>query len=72
MMVEKIIRDETGYSGEITAATRIDSLVTDSLDFLSLVLAIEPAFDFKIPDKRYTEVQTVGDLRSFVTNHVSS
>ncbi len=68
----KIIREETGYLGEIIDATRLDTLVADSLEFLSLVCAIENAFHFKIPDKRYTEVQTVGDLCGFVPDYVPS
>ena len=67
-----LIRDETGYSGDISQATRLDSLVADSLEFLSLVCAVENAFNFKIPDKRYAEVQTVGDLCSCVPDYVSS
>lgn len=65
-----LIREETGHSGDINQATRLDSLVKDSLEFLSLVCAAENAFNFKIPDKRYAEVQTVGDLCSFVPDHV--
>lgn len=65
-----LIREETGHSGEINQATRLDSLVKDSLEFLSLVCAAENAFHFKVPDKRYAEVQTVGDLCSFVPDYV--
>jgi acyl carrier protein len=60
-----LIREETGHPGEINQATRLDSLVKDSLEFLSLICAVENAFDFKIPDKRYAEVQTVGDLCNY-------
>jgi acyl carrier protein len=70
MTVEEIIRQETGYSGAFNQSTRLDSLVADSLEFLSLVLAIENAFHFKVPDKKYTEVQTVGDLCSLVPDFV--
>jgi len=67
----KVIEKETGATG-VNLSTRLDSLVTDSLEFLSLVSAVENAFAFKVPDRKYQEVQTVGDLCSFVPDHVSS
>jgi len=68
-----VIAQETGAkASDILASTRLDSLVADSLEFLSLVSAVENAFNFKIPDKRYTEVQTVGDLCSLIPDHVPS
>ena len=65
MTVEEVIRQETGC-GELDDSTRLDSLVADSLEFLSLVSAIENAFGIKIPDSKYTEVHTVGDLHSLI------
>lgn len=65
----EVVEEETGASG-IDLSTRLDSLVKDSLEFLSLVAAVENAFRFKVPDKKYMEVQTVGDLCSFVPDHV--
>jgi len=67
----KVIEQETG-TANISLSTRLDLLVEDSLEFLSLVAAIENAFNFKIPDEKYVEVQTVADLLSFTTNHVSN
>lgn len=70
MTIEEVIREETGFSGELNPSTRLDSLVADSLEFLSLVSAIENAFHFKVPDRKYAEVQTVGDLYSLVPDYV--
>ena len=73
-MIEKLIKvitEETGAACAINLDTRIDSLVADSLEFLSLICAVENAFHFKIPDEKYMEVQTIGDLCSFVPDYVS-
>lgn len=67
----KVIENETG-AAEVPFSTRIDALVDDSLEFLSLVCAVENAFGFKIPDKQYAEVQTVEDLLSFIPDHIPS
>lgn len=67
----KVIEEETGKVG-VHLETRLDSLVEDSLEFLSLVAAVENAFGFRIPDKRYAEVQIVGDLHFFATDYVPS
>lgn len=67
----RMIEDETGAT-EVRIHTRIDTIVEDSLEFLDLICTLETAFHFKIPDKRYMEVQTVGDLCSFAADHVSA
>jgi acyl carrier protein len=66
-----IIEQETGASG-VSLSTRLDSLVEDSLEFLSLICAVESAFNFKVPDKKYAEVQTVGDLCGYIPDYVSN
>ncbi len=67
----EVIERETGVEG-ISLATRLDSLVADSLEFLSLIVAVEGAFAFKIPDEKYMEVQIVGDLHNFIHDYVSN
>lgn len=67
----KVIEEETDASG-VSLETRLDSIVKDSLEFLCVVQAVENAFGFKIPDKKYTEVQTVGDLCSLIPDYVPS
>jgi len=68
----KVIAEETGAVSSINLDTRLDSLVADSLEFLSLICAVENAFHFKVPDKKYMEIQTVGDLCGFVPEYISN
>lgn len=58
----QLIAEETGHPAEsIDPTTRIDSLVADSLEMLSLVTAFENRYG-KFPDAWIVKIQTVNDL----------
>lgn len=55
---EMAIRRDTSIAG---------ALGTDSLDFVSLILAIEDEFQVDIPDEEAAEILTVAQLIEYVT-----
>jgi acyl carrier protein len=55
---EMAIRRDTNIAG---------ALGTDSLDFVSLILAIEDEFQVDIPDEEAAEILTVAQLIEYVT-----
>lgn len=57
--VIKAVEDETGK--EVTAETKLDDVVGDSLDFMALILRISNEFGH-IPDSAVPGIDTVQDL----------
>jgi acyl carrier protein len=57
-----LVADEVGGPHNITLATRIDALGVDSLEFLSLMQAIEKKFGKEIPSAKFADIDTVGDI----------
>lgn len=64
----QFIAEQTGK--EITAETRLDSLVEDSLEFLELILEVQAKFDVKLPDELFPKLHTVQDLYGAMHGHV--
>jgi acyl carrier protein len=57
------IAEETGVPTDlITADTRLDVLAEDSLEFVSLIVALRNRFGADIPNEIVAEIHTVGDL----------
>ena len=68
-----LILKETGAKMEqLSFHTRIDSLVSDSLEFVSLIAEIENEFSMKIPIAFLTEAETLGDLYGKVRDYLSA
>jgi acyl carrier protein len=59
MTLEDVIKLETGRL-DIDSGTRLSDLVTDSLEYLSLIGAVENELGIKLGD--LSAVDTVGDL----------
>ena len=66
-----IIRKEMGVAPErILPESRLDGL-GDSLDWLSLLCAVEAEFDIEITSEQSESLDTVGDLIRFVQPHAA-
>jgi acyl carrier protein len=59
MTLEDVIKCETGRQ-DVFSGTRLAELVTDSLEYVSLISAVENELGVKLGD--LSEVETVGDL----------
>lgn len=55
------IAENTGF-GKVDPSCRIDQLVSDSLEFLAVMLDIQEEFEARIPDSKYGELKTVADI----------
>ena len=49
----------------------VDNLGADSLDIVELVLAMEEAFNFTMPDDDYATLHTVEDVYKYVERKVT-
>lgn len=55
----------------ITTDTRLeDDLGADSLDVVDLLMSLEDEFDVEIQDEDIEKIQTVGDLVSYIEEHM--
>ncbi len=55
----------------ITADTDfVQDLNADSLDVVDMLMSLEDAFDVEIPDEEIENIHTVGDLVSFIEEHM--
>lgn len=55
----------------ITADTNIaDELGADSLDVVDMLMSLEDEFDVEIPDEEIERIQTVGDVVSYIEEHM--
>ncbi len=55
----------------ITTDTRLeDDLGADSLDVVDLLMSLEDEFDVEIQDEDIEKIHTVGDLVSYIEEHM--
>ena len=57
----------------ITPETNIaDDLNADSLDFVDMLMSLEDEFDVEIPDEEIEKMRTVGEVVSYIEEHMSA
>ena len=66
IMVDTLSCDEEKITLDASIA---DDLSIDSLDAVELVMALEEAFDIKIPDEELTNMETVKDIVACVEKY---
>ena len=66
--IPEIIERETGV--QATNSTTIEELALDSLDLISLFMAIEQEAGIQIPQGKAQNFQTVGEIASYVDAHI--
>ena len=58
-------------AADITADTDfVVDLNADSLDVVDMLMSLEDEFDVEIPDEEIENIHTVGDLVSFIEEHM--
>ena len=68
--IAEIVKEQLNTDMEITEATSFkDDLGADSLDIFELVMALEEEFGVEIPSEDLENVNTVGDVISYVKAH---
>ena len=62
-LVEKELKNYTDYDSEfVTSNTEISELGLDSLDVLEAIMGAEEEFNIDIPDNKFQNARTVGDI----------
>jgi acyl carrier protein len=66
--VRKIVAEQLGVNeADIkNESSFVDDLGADSLDTVELVMALEEAFDFEIPDEAAENIATVSDAVQYI------
>lgn len=64
--VALIINEKLNVKGVKEELRFVEDLGADSLDLLEIVMAVEDAFQIKIPDEDLAKLRTVGDAVSYV------
>lgn len=55
----------------IELSTRInEDLGADSLDAVDMLMSLEDEFDVEIPDEEIENIHTVGDIVSYIEEHI--
>ncbi len=68
--IAEIVKEQLNTDTEITEATSFkDDLGADSLDIFELVMALEEEFGVEIPSEDLENVNTVGDVISYLKAH---
>lgn len=66
-VIKKIVGEKLNFQGNLEEKTEfLKDLQADSLDLLSIVMAVEDAFGVKIPDEDLPQLRTVGDAIDYV------
>ena len=71
--VVSIVAEQMGVDkGEINRETHfVNDLNADSLDTVELVMEFEDEFETTIPDDQAEKIQTVGQVISFINEHLT-
>jgi|YelNatPaOPRAMG01_1025707.scaffolds.fasta_scaffold01628_9 acyl carrier protein len=65
--LKQIVREKLNYKGELQEGTEfLKDLNADSLDLLSIVMAVEDTFKIRIPDEDLPQLRTLGDALEYV------
>ncbi len=65
--VMEIIDETLKYSGDVTTNTKLKGdLIMDSLDGVELVMALEEKFGVEIPNEDMANLETVGDIVTYI------
>lgn len=69
--VKRIINEQMGTpEDEITMESSfIEDLGADSLEIIDLIMAFETEFDLEVPEEEIEEMETVGDVVKYISNH---
>lgn len=59
-----LVKEETGKEAELDSS--IEALGVDSLEFISLMQAVELKFGVKIPDQEFANLNTLRDIRKLL------
>jgi len=72
--VTGLIVEQLGVSPEEAhlQASFIEDLGADSLDIVELVMSFEENFDIEIPDEDAEKIQTIGDVVTYLQEHVEA
>ena len=69
--VKTIINEQLGVNeDEISMESNfIEDFGADSLELIDLIMALESEFDIEVPEEDIEEIETVGDVVSYLKNH---
>ncbi|MBQ6908332.1 MAG: acyl carrier protein [Clostridia bacterium] len=69
--VKKIINEQLGINeDEISMDSNfLEDLGADSLELIDLIMALESEFDLEVPEEDIEEIETVGDVVSYIKEH---
>lgn len=72
--VTGLIVEQLGVSSEEAhlQASFTEDLGADSLDIVELVMSFEENFDIEIPDEDAEKIQTIGDVVTYLKEHVEA
>ena len=69
--VKRIVNEQLGLDeNEITMDSNfLEDLGADSLELIDLIMALETEFDLEVPEEDIEEIETVGDVVSYIKSH---
>lgn len=69
--VKRIINEQLGINeDEISMDSNfLEDLGADSLELIDLIMALESEFDLEVPEEDIEEIETVGDVVSYIKEH---
>ena len=69
--VKTIINEQLGISeDEISIESNfLEDFGADSLELIDLIMALESEFDIEVPEEDIEEIETVGDVVSYLKSH---
>jgi len=69
--VKGIIADQLEVAvGNLSLNTTFEDIDADSLDIVELVMALEEEFDLEISDREIENINTVGDIITYIKSKV--